>query len=168
MNSMNEATRTRSIVNAVRMLTINNGGKTFPMCIFDKDCRCNFYEYFSPSKIMQDNECWIKSKNNENWTVIEDCSVSMSVTRRIQRTIVRGNEGDDILDEGSESVIYSVTGGMSVSEYRRILKIFRDGEIFFRDPFEEKDISAIISKIEYDGNQGSYFIEIIEDVDISW
>lgn len=117
---------------------------------------------------MQDNECWIKSKNNENWTVIEDCSVSMSVTRRIQRTIVRGNEGDDILDEGSESVIYSVTGGMSVFEYRRILKIFRDGEIFFRDPFEEKDISAIISKIEYDGNQGSYFIEIIEDVDISW
>ena len=44
------------------------------------------------------NECSIKAKDGETWIKINDCSVSMSVTKRIQRTIVRGNEGDDILD----------------------------------------------------------------------
>ena len=45
------------------------------------------------------NECSMKAKDDEKWMEINNCSVSMSVTRRIQRTIVRGNEGDDILDE---------------------------------------------------------------------
>ena len=54
------------------------------------------------------NECSLKAKDDENWMEINNCSVSMSVTRRIQRTIVRGNEGDDILDEGAESVVYSI------------------------------------------------------------
>ena len=52
------------------------------------------------------NECSIRAKDNENWIKISNCSVSMSVTRRIQRTIVRGNEGDDILDE----VLYTIEG----------------------------------------------------------
>ena len=51
------------------------------------------------------NECSLKAKDDENWMEINNCSVSMSVTRRIQRTIVRGNEGDDILDEGAESCL---------------------------------------------------------------
>ena len=62
------------------------------------------------------NECSIKTKDDHTWIQINDCSVSMSVTRRIQRTIVRGNEGDDILDEGSESVLYTIKGEMPVSE----------------------------------------------------
>lgn len=114
------------------------------------------------------NECSIRAKDNENWIKISNCSVSMSVTRRIQRTIVRGNEGDDILDEGSESVLYTIEGEMPVSEYREILMIFRKGGIFFKDPFEERTVSAIISKIEFDGNSKNYLIEIIEDIDIEW
>ena len=69
------------------------------------------------------NECSLKAKDDENWMEINNCSVSMSVTRRIQRTIVRGNEGDDILDEGSESVLYTIEGEMPISEYRQILMI---------------------------------------------
>ena len=114
------------------------------------------------------NECSIKAKNDDKWLQINDCSVSMSVTRRIQRTIVRGNEGDDILDEGSESVLYTIKGEMPVSEYRQILIMFRKGGIFFKDPFEERTVSAIISKIEFDGNSKNYLIEIIEDIDIEW
>ena len=114
------------------------------------------------------NECSLKAKDDENWMEINNCSVSMSVTRRIQRTIVRGNEGDDILDEGAESVVYSIEGQMPVSEYRLILKMFRKGGILFKDPFEERIANAIISKIEFDGNTRNYLIEIIEDVDIKW
>ena len=114
------------------------------------------------------NECSIKAKDDDTWIEINDCSVSMSVTRRIQRTIVRGNEGDDILDEGSESVLYTIKGEMPVSEYRQILIMFRKGGIFFKDPFEERTVSAIISKIEFDGNSKNYLIEIIEDIDIEW
>ena len=114
------------------------------------------------------NECSMKAKDGEKWMEINNCSVSMSVTRRIQRTIVRGNEGDDILDEGAESVVYSIEGQMPVSEYRQILIMFRKGGILFKDPFEERIASAIISKIEFDGNTSKYLIEIIEDVDIKW
>jgi hypothetical protein len=114
------------------------------------------------------NECSIKAKDDDTWLQINDCSVSMSVTRRIQRTIVRGNEGDDILDEGSESVLYTIKGKMPVSEYRQILIMFRKGGILFKDPFEERTVSAIISKIEFDGNSKNYLIEIIEDIDIEW
>ena len=114
------------------------------------------------------DECSIKAMDDEKWIEINDCSVSMSVTRRIQRTIVRGNEGDDILDEGSESVLYSIEGKMPVSEYRQILIMFRKGGILFKDPFEERIVNAIISKIEFDGNTRNYLIELIEDVDIKW
>ena len=114
------------------------------------------------------DKCSIKAKDDHTWIEINDCSVSMSVTRRIQRTVVRGNEGDDILDEGSESVLYTIKGEMPVSEYRQILIMFRKGGIFFKDPFEERTVSAIISKIEFDGNSKNYLIEIIEDIDIEW
>ena len=52
----------------------------------------------------------------------------MSVKRRLQRTVIRGQEGDDLLDEGSESGDYTITGNMSMSEYKEILKIFRAGQ----------------------------------------
>ena len=46
--------------------------------------------------------------------------------------------------------------------------MLRKGGIFFKDPFEERTVSAIISKIEFDGNSKNYLIEIIEDIDIEW
>ena len=114
------------------------------------------------------NECSLKARDDEEWMKINNCYVSMSVTRRIQRTIVRGNEGDDILDEGAESVVYCIEGQMPISEYRQILIMFRKGGILFKDPFEERIATAIISKIKFDGNTRNFSIEIIEDVDIKW
>ena len=130
--------------------------------------RCNPYAESGSSRRVEVNECWLKAEDDDGWTVITDCGVHMSVARRIQRTIVRGNEGDDILDEGAESAVFTITGSMSLDEYREILRIFRSGQAQFKDPFEEREASAIISNLEYEGGTGEYSIEITEDVDIEW
>ena len=57
---------------------------------------------------------------------------------------------------------------MSLDEYQGILRIFRSGQAWFKDPFEEREASAIISNLEYEGGTGEYSIEITEDVDIEW
>ena len=51
---------------------------------------------------MEVNECFIASVGKD-WHQIANCNVHMSVKRRLQRTVIRGQEGDDLLDEGSES-----------------------------------------------------------------
>ena len=53
---------------------------------------------------MEINECFITTAG-EDWVRIENCNVHMNVKRRLQRTVIRGNEGDDLLDEGAESAI---------------------------------------------------------------
>ena len=118
--------------------------------------------------IVEVSECWIKAEDDDEWTVISDCSVHMSVARRIQRTIVRGSEGDDILDEGSESAVFTVRGVMSLEDHRNVLRIFRRGGARFKGPFEEREASAIVTNVEYEGGTGKYSIKIIEDVDLDW
>ena len=130
--------------------------------------KCNPYAESGSSRGVEVDECWLKAEDDEVWTVITDCGVHMSVARRIQRTIVRGNEGDDILDEGAESAVFTITGNMSLEEYKGILRIFRSGQACFKDPFMEQEGSAIISNLEYEGSTGEYSIEITEDVDIEW
>ena len=129
---------------------------------------CNPYAETDSSRRVEVNECWLKAEDDAGWMIITDCGVHMSVARRIQRTIVRGNEGDDILDEGAKSAVFTVSGSMSLDEYREILRIFRSGQVWFKDPFEEREASAIISNLEYEGSTGEYSIEITEDVDIEW
>ena len=46
----------------------------------------------------------------------------MNVKRRLQRTVIRGQEGDDLLDEGAESAEYTISGNMPMSEFKEILK----------------------------------------------
>ncbi|MEC7198955.1 MAG: hypothetical protein VXW37_06000, partial [Candidatus Thermoplasmatota archaeon] len=44
--------------------------------------------------------------STERTSIEIDCeSLKVSVERRIQRTVVRGGEGDDLLDEGAESAV---------------------------------------------------------------
>ena len=117
---------------------------------------------------MELNQCCIKAPADSEWTVITDCTVVMSVARRIQRTIVRGNEGDDIIDEGSESAMFTVTGPIDLEQFRMLLKIYRTGDAVFVDPFEEKEANAIISKLEFDGSKKEFVMVILEDVDIEW
>jgi len=114
--------------------------------------------------IMEANECFLASVGKD-WHKIGNCNVHMSVKRRLQRTVIRGNEGDDLLDEGAESAIYTVTGNMSMSDYKEILAIFRGGQPWFHDPFEDKQMKVLFSSIDYDSATGEYEFILVEDAE---
>ncbi len=113
---------------------------------------------------MEVNECFIASVGKD-WHRISNCNVHMSVKRRLQRTVIRGQEGDDLMDEGSESGEYIITGNMPMSEYKEILKIFRGGQPFFHDPFEERQMKVVFLSIDYDSATGAYEFILMEDAE---
>ncbi len=113
---------------------------------------------------MKVNECYLKSRGKE-WHQINGCNVHMRIARRIQRTVIRGGEGDDLLDEGAESAIYTVTGKMSMTDYQDVLKIFRSGQPWFHDPFEDRQMKVVFSTIDYDSAAGDFEFVLIEDID---
>ena len=113
---------------------------------------------------MEANECFIASVGKD-WHRIANCNVHMAVKRRLQRTVIRGQEGDDLLDEGSESGEYTITGNMSLNEYKEILTIFRSGQPWFHDPFEERQMKALFLSISYDSATGAYEFILMEDAE---
>ena len=113
---------------------------------------------------MEANECFIASVGKD-WHRIANCNVHMSVKRRLQRTVIRGQEGDDLLDEGSESAEYTITGNMSMAEYKEILKIFRGGQPWFHDPFEERQMKALFLSVDYDSASGAFVFILMEDAE---
>ena len=115
-------------------------------------------------RIMENNECFITTMG-EDWERIEDCNVHMNVKRRLQRTVIRGNEGDDLLDEGAESAVYTITGKMDMEKYKRILKIFRTDQPYFHDPFEDRQMKAVFSSIDYDSKTGEFEFILVEDAE---
>ena len=113
---------------------------------------------------MENNECFITTMG-EDWERIEDCNVHMNVKRRLQRTVIRGNEGDDLLDEGAESAVYTITGKMDMEKYKRILAIFRTDQPIFHDPFEDRQMKAVFSTIDYDSRTGEFKFILVEDAE---
>ncbi len=99
-----------------------------------------------------------------DWLQFENCKISVNIRRRIQREIVRGSEGDDLVDEGAESAIYTMGGHLGISGYREVLKIFRCAEVWLLDPFTEEEIKVAFHQLEYDGDTGAYSFELWEDV----
>ena len=113
---------------------------------------------------MEINECFITTAG-EDWVRIENCNVHMNVKRRLQRTVIRGNEGDDLMDEGAESAIYTITGKMDMAKYKQILAIFRKEQPIFNDPFEDRQIKALFASIDYDSATGEYEFILFEDAE---
>ena len=68
--------------------------------------------------------------------VIPCLEISVSTERRIQRTIIRGLEGDDLIDEGAESAVYDIEAFVDVAVYTTIIGLFRDGQPTIEEPFE--------------------------------
>jgi hypothetical protein len=120
--------------------------------------------YAPPVCAMENNECFITTMG-EDWERIEDCNVHMNVKRRLQRTVIRGNEGDDLLDEGAESAVYIISGKMTMEQYKRILVIFRKDQPIFHDPFEDRQMKAVFSCIDYDSKTGEYEFTLVEDAE---
>jgi hypothetical protein len=120
----------------------------------------------SPNSFMEANECFIASVGKD-WHKISNCNVHMTVKRRLQRTVIRGSEGDDLLDEGAESAEYTITGNMSLSEYKEILTIFRSGQPWFHDPFENRQMKALFLRIDYDSATSAFEFILMEDAEQS-
>ena len=113
---------------------------------------------------MEANECFIASVGKD-WHKISNCNVHLNVKRRLQRTVIRGAEGDDLLDEGAESAMYTITGSMGMDEFKQILAIFRGGQPWFHDPFEERQMKALFLSIDYNSATGAYEFILIEDAE---
>tara|TARA_B100001094_G_C18052123_1_gene730564 strand:- start:291 stop:692 length:402 start_codon:yes stop_codon:yes gene_type:complete len=91
--------------------------------------------------------------------------ITIQIERRIQRTVIRGGEGDDLLDEGSESAVYNVISSASVSEYQSMMELFRGGQPHIIDPFDGRDVKVAFKSIEYSASDGALKMVLIEDVD---
>ena len=101
---------------------------------------------------------------SSDWVRILNCDIHVRLTRRLTRTIIRGGEGDNLHDEGSESTVYTIRGEISLEEYKRILGMFRSGQPYIHDPFEERDVKVLFSVMEYEGGNESFMFELIEDI----
>mgnify|MGYP001158490014 FL=1 len=99
-----------------------------------------------------------------DWIRIEECDISVSITRRITRTVVHGGEGDDLVDEGAESAVYSVRGEMDEEMYKNVISMFRGGQPYIHDPFEERDVKVVFSSFSYDGSNNVFEFELLEDI----
>lgn len=113
---------------------------------------------------MEVSECFLRHADGE-WIKIEGCDVHMQVTRRMQRTIIRGGEGDDLDDEGAESAVYTIKGSMSMRRFKEVLNIFRAGQPSFHDPFEDRQMKVIFSHIDYESTSGAYEFVLTEDAE---
>ena len=102
--------------------------------------------------------------SSSEWLRLPNADISVTITRRITRTVLHGGEGDDLVDEGAESAVYTVRGEMDFDEYKKVLTMFRSGQPYIHDPFEERDVKTVFSKMDYDGSEKIYTFEFIEDI----
>mgnify|MGYP005695899589 FL=1 len=102
--------------------------------------------------------------NTERRTLEIDCeSLTVSIERRIQRTVIRGGEGDDLLDEGAESAVYEAVANAGITEYQEVLSLFRGSSPMIEDPFGQGDLKVAFKSLRYDGQ--TLRMTLIEDID---
>lgn len=93
-----------------------------------------------------------------------DCqSLTVSIERRIQRTVVRGGEGDDLLDEGAESAVYDAVAVASMDQYAAIMGLFRGSAPMIDDPFGEGVVKVAFKSLSFDGRLMR--MTLIEDIE---
>ena len=108
----------------------------------------------------------LKPKKAKMVDLILPCEeITIHIERRLQRTVIRGGEGDDLLDEGSESAVYEVVSSASVSEYKSLMELFRGGQPNIIDPFDGKEVKVAFKSVDYSASNGALKIVLIEDVD---
>ncbi|MEC9135923.1 MAG: hypothetical protein VYD88_00630 [Candidatus Thermoplasmatota archaeon] len=108
----------------------------------------------------------LQPKKSKEFELILPCKeITIKIERRIQRTVIRGGEGDDLLDEGSESAVYDVLSTASVSEYNELMSMFRSGQPNIIDPFDGRDVKVAFKSVEYSASNGDLKMQLLEDVD---
>jgi hypothetical protein len=73
---------------------------------------------------------------SSDWVRIPNCDIHVRLTRRLTRTIIRGGEGDNLHDEGSESTVYTIRGEISLEEYKRIWACSEADNLTFTTPLK--------------------------------
>ena len=102
--------------------------------------------------------------NTERKTLEIECeSLTVSIERRIQRTVIRGGEGDDLLDEGAESAVYEALAVVGTTEYKEVLSLFRGTSPVIEDPFGQGDVKVAFKSLSYDGE--TLRMTLIEDIE---
>ena len=108
--------------------------------------------------------CFIRAKDGE-WMELADCHVSVNIKRRHERKLVRGGEGDDVKDEGSESAVYTVRLAVDTRGYKVLEGLFRAGQPSFIDPFIDREMLVAIQEMSYDSETGVVELILIEDTE---
>ena len=108
----------------------------------------------------------LEVRKNQTVRMEIPCSeIRVSIERRIQRTIIRGGEGDDLVDEGSESAVYDVEAHVDTDVYTTILGLFRGGQPTIVEPFEGINRKVAFKYIEYTASKRLLKLKMIEDTD---
>ena len=112
------------------------------------------------------NDDLLAPTTKERTSVKVECdSIIVSIERRIQRTVIRGGEGDDLLDEGAESAVYEATASAEKGVYLDILSIFRGTDIQMVDPYDGRTLKVAFKSISFDGGSDLLKMTLIEDID---
>ena len=102
--------------------------------------------------------------NTKRKTLEIDCeSLTVSIERRIQRTVIRGGEGDDLLDEGAESAVYEAIAVVGTNGYKEVLSLFRGSSPMIEDPFGQGNLKVAFKSLSYDGER--LRLTLIEDIE---
>ncbi|MBA45594.1 MAG: hypothetical protein CMB31_03290 [Euryarchaeota archaeon] len=108
--------------------------------------------------------CFIRAKDGE-WMQLEECHVSVNIKRRLERKLVRGGEGDDVKDEGSESAVYTIRLKVDTRGYKVLEGLFRAGQPSFIDPFIDREMLVAIQEMTYDSESGEIELVLVEDAE---
>ena len=103
-------------------------------------------------------------KPNDDRIKITCKEVQVSVERRLQRTILRGGEGDDMEDQGSESALYSIRAEINSDKYLELMDVFRGTQPRMIEPFDGREIKVAFSNISYSASTKELRTDIIEDI----
>lgn len=113
---------------------------------------------------MSDKQVFFVRAPNGEWVQLDDPIIKVEIKRRMTRTVTHGGEGDDLVDEGAESAIYRVSGAITLEKYKLLLDIFRGGQPYIHEPFEERELKVVFSSLIFDGGTSEYEFEFIEDI----
>ena len=88
----------------------------------------------------------------------------MSVKRRLQRTVIRGQEGDDLLDEGSESAEYTITETCPWQNTNKFGDFQRRTTMVSR-PIRRATHEGPVLSVDYDSASGAFVFILMEDAE---
>ncbi|MDP6742109.1 MAG: hypothetical protein QF807_02380 [Candidatus Thalassarchaeaceae archaeon] len=109
------------------------------------------------------HSCFIRSLDGD-WLQLDNCNIKLEIRRRYQREVARDGEGDDLLDQGAESMEFTLNGHIDVPTYLKIQTIFRSGTCWFIDPFEERELKVCFARLRFDSETNEFEFLLIEDV----